>query len=207
MYDEQTLEIGFLSVPPLLSADQLLRSFSRAHPEVEVLFRELPFPTAGGREWLDPVDLVFCHSPAAWKGLEGRRLWSEPLAVLLQAAHPLTIRSQVAVEDVLGECFVGFDSSVDHGWASFWTLDEHRTGIPARVSGAKPRDAHEFVQAVLAGQGIGVVPLSVARTISSMVPRLAVRPLKGARPASYLILVRERATNPAARALVDTALR
>ncbi len=199
-----TIRIGFLSSPPPLSAPQVLERFAVAHPDVEVSFCELPFPTLPAADWLADVDVAICHGPVGTEGVESRFLWSEPRAALLLKTHPLAGRAELLESDVVAERFYGYHPGVDPRWASFWTLDDHRGGPPERTGDA-PAKAMELVAALTSGRGISTGPYSVARTITEIVPQLAAVPLRDAAPARCELIWRSPPQNPLTLGLVEAA--
>jgi DNA-binding transcriptional LysR family regulator len=202
--DKGTVQIGFLTSPPPLSAPQLLEQFAAAHPDVEVSFRELPFPTLPASEWLAEVDVAICHAPVRADGVECRTLWNEALAALLLRSHPLAARSHLLVKDVVGERFYGYHPDVDPRWASFWTLDDHRGG-PPELTGDAPANAMELVAALTSGRGISTGPYSIARTVTEIVPQLVAVPIRDATPASCELIWRTPPQNPLTSAFVEAA--
>jgi DNA-binding transcriptional LysR family regulator len=78
------LRIGFLSVPPMLMAPNLLAAFARANPRVEVFSRELRYPTGRASSWLADVDVALCHSPVPDPEVEILPLREDALAVMLR---------------------------------------------------------------------------------------------------------------------------
>lgn len=199
------VEIGFLSSPPPLTAPHVLERFSAEHRDVEVFFRELPFPTAPAADWLADVDVALCHSPVCGAGVESQPLWSEPRAVLLLETHPLAARPALRVWDVLDEPFYGYDEAVDPLWASFWTLDDHRGGPPDLLTSDRPANAMELVAALMSGRAVTTFPYSLAQTIAGIVPRLAARPLRDAAPAWCSLVWRDPPGNSLTLALVEAA--
>ncbi len=198
------VEIGFLSSPPPLSVPGLLEQFAAAYPDVEVSFRELPFPTAPVSAWLGDVDIALCYSPVHWSGVESLALRSEPRAALLLNTHPLAARPRLLARDVLDESFCGYAPAVEPSWSAFWTLDDHRGG-PVELTADNCANAMELVAALTAGRSITTLPLSIGRTVGGIVPRLAVRPLADAAPACCSLVWRTAAENPLAHALVEVA--
>jgi LysR family hca operon transcriptional activator len=87
-----TVEFGFVGAAPGLDSPGALEAFSRAHPHIELLYRELPFPSASTAAWLEDVDVAVCtrppEDPAVWTQLLRR----EPRAVLVPQRHPLADR-------------------------------------------------------------------------------------------------------------------
>lgn len=200
-----SLELGFLSSPPPLSAPDLLKAFAAAQPQAFVSFREVPFPTAPVDDWLRRVDLAICHSPPRWTGLGETEIASEPRAVLLHRAHPLAACVALHVADVLGERFCGFDEWVDPDWAAFWTLDEYRGGPPDTLPGERPASAMELVARLAEGGSLAVMPSTVAATIAGLAPGLVTRVLADASPCCCSLVWREPPENPLAIELIRTA--
>lgn len=200
-----SLEIGFLSSLPTLSAPGVLARFSSAYPEIELFFRELPFPTASTNDWLAEVDIAICHSPRPRDGVQIERLWSEPRAALMHEEHALASRRELAVGEVLGERFCGYNPAVDPAWAAFWTLDQLRGGPPELLTSDRASNAMELIAALAAGHGVSVIPSSVAHTIAGFVPHLAAREVKDAQACECALVWRDPPENSLVMAFVQAA--
>lgn len=201
----RSLQIGFLSVPPALAAPRVMDAFSSAYPEVDVSFHELPYPTAPLADWMFDVDLAICHSPVAHEGVEVEPLWREPCVVLMNTSHELAEQRELRVSEVLDQRFCGFHSDVDRAWATQWTLDEARGGAPELLTRDTPANALELVAAIASGEGIGVVPSNVARTVAGVLPQLAARPLVDAAPAVCAMVRRPSKENSLSTTFLQTA--
>jgi DNA-binding transcriptional LysR family regulator len=177
-----TLEFGFVGSPPGLHSPRAMQDFIEAYPEIEIHYRELPFPTCPTAKWLGEVDVVACHTPPAEAGIWVRPLLSEPRVVLAPRRHPLSNRTELRLEDVLEEVFVGFDTTVDRDWAGFWSLDDHRGRPPERVTADSAANPQEVLAAVAMSEAITTVPASVSRVISNFLAPVAVIPLTDAEP-------------------------
>jgi DNA-binding transcriptional LysR family regulator len=92
---EGTVEFGFVGYPPGLDSPALLQAFREQHPEIDIRFRELPFPSAPTKLWLSGVDLAVCHLPPADPSVWGQVLRFEQRVVL--AAAPFARAAQRAV--------------------------------------------------------------------------------------------------------------
>lgn len=200
-----SLQIGFLSAPPPLLAPQFMDAFSSAYPEVDVCFRELPYPTAPLADWIFDVDLAICHSPVAQDGVETEPLWSETCVVLMNSSHELARRTELRVSEVIDQRFCGFHPDVDPAWARQWTLDEARGGAPELLTRDTPANALELVAAIASGEGICVIPGKVARTIAAVVPQLVARPLRDAPQSVCTVVWRLPPENPLTAAFVASA--
>ncbi len=181
------LQIGFLSIPPMLMAPSLIEEFARSNPEVEVSSRELRFPTSAASSWLADVDVALCHAPVTDPDLGTLTLREDPRAVVLRADHPLASRTELTVAEVLDEPFYGCHPSVDPAWAAFWNLDDQRGG-PARLTADRAGNTLEQVAAMGATTAISTFPAPVATIIVDLVPDLVARPLVDAPPAACTVV-------------------
>ncbi len=195
------IEFGFVGVPPGLDSPGPIASFARRHPHIEMRFRELPFPSSSPASWLAEVDVAACHAPPADPLTWSEVVRHEARVVLAQSSHPLAKHSALNVADALDETFIGFAPSVDAGWASFWSLDDHRGGHPAHVTRDRVTNAQEALAALSTRQAITTVPSSVARVIAPALTGLAVIPLRDAEPATITLSGRVDRCTPAVGAI------
>jgi DNA-binding transcriptional LysR family regulator len=180
---ENTLEFGFIGHAPALDSPRLLAALKEAHPEIDIRFRELPFPSPPTKRWLGEVDLAVCHRPSADPGIWTHTLREEPRVVLAGKEHPLAGRSEVSVEEAAEQMFIGFHPSVDPEWAGFWHLDDHRGRPPDRISLDQALNSHEVLGAVVVREAIATAPSSVAAMIINALSGVVAIPLTGAAPA------------------------
>lgn len=200
-----TIEFGFVGVPPGLDSPALLEAFGQSYPEIDVRYRELPFPSAHTSSWLSDVDVAVCHRPPADSGVWAHVLRSEPRVVLAPRRHPLSDLPALSVEDVLEETFVGFHPSVAPAWAGFWSLDDHRAGPPQRVTADRAANPHEVLAALAVRQAITTVPATVANLIPDLLTGVAAIPLRDAAPATLMLVGHEDRTNPLVKTLLGFA--
>jgi DNA-binding transcriptional LysR family regulator len=196
------IEFGFVGVPPGLDSPELLELFSQAYPEIDVCYRELPFPSAVTSSWIAEVDMAVCHRPPLDPGVWAHALRSEPRAVLAPRRHRLAKRSELSLADVLGETFIGLHPSVESVWAGFWSLDDHRGAPPGRLTADRAANPHEVLAALAVRSAITTVPSSVARLIPDVVPGVVAIPLRDAQPATITLVGHQDRANP----LVETLL-
>ncbi len=197
-----TIEFGFVGVPPGLDSPGLLELFSRAHPQIDVCYRELPFPSTVTSSWLGEVDMAVCHRPPLESDVWAHVLRSEPRVVLAPRRHPLAKRSALSLAEVLDETFIGFHPSVEPAWAGFWSLDDHRGEPPRRLTADRASNPHEVLAALAVRRAITTVPASVAGLIPDVVPGVVAIPLRDANPATIVLVGHEDRANP----LVETLL-
>lgn len=193
---ENTIVFGFLGIPPGLDSPAPLQRFLHAHPDLDLRYRELPFPTSPTSAWLGDADVAVCHQPAEDEQLWMQLLRVEPRVVLAPQRHPLAQRQEVTVEELLEERFIGLHPAVDPSWAGFWSLDDHRGGPPREVTADTAANPQEAIAALSMREAITTVPAPVARLIASSFPDLAAVPVRGVDPARIVLVGRTDPRNP-----------
>jgi DNA-binding transcriptional LysR family regulator len=201
----KTIELGFLGSPPMLDAPELFAAFAYLHPEAEVSFRELPFPTGSTAGWLEEVDVALCFSPTSHPEVEIQPLRVEPRVVVAASDHPLAQRAELTAAEVLDETFPGTHPSVDPLWAGFWQLDDLRGEQPPRLTTDKAINPHELAAIVASGRAITITPASDGANIARALPSVVAIPLRDAEPAVLSLVWRRDNPNPLVEALVLAA--
>lgn len=191
-----TIEFGFMGMPPGLDSPAPLEAFSEAHPEIDICYQELPFPSAPTSSWLSGVDVAVCHRPASHPDVWAQPLRLERRVVLAPKRHPLASRSELAVTEAIDETFIGFHPSVDPSWAGFWSLDDHRRATPRRVTLDRAANAQEVLAALAVRHAITTVPASVAGLIQGALNGVVAIPLRDAEPAAVMLVGHEDRRNP-----------
>lgn len=199
------LEIGFIGPPPMLNAPELFVAFADAHPEAEVSFRGLPFPTASTVSWLRDVDVAFSHPPAPDPGVCQQVVRAEPRVVLAPIGHQLAQRSEVAVADVLDETYISYHPSIQATWAGFHSLDDHRGGPPAHMTADHVLTPLDILAIMASLRGITALPACDAAIIQRALPGLVAIPLRDASPAMLSLSWCEANRNPLVETLVASA--
>jgi DNA-binding transcriptional LysR family regulator len=190
------IEFGFLGVPPALDSPEILEMFCLAHPEIDLCYRELTFPSTLTDSWLRDVDVAVCHCPPADSRVWVHELRCEPRVVLVPGRHPLAESRELTIADVLDETFIGFHPLVDAAWAGFWSLDDHRGARPRRSTADGATNAQEVLAALAARQAITTVPAVVARLLPSVAAGVVAIPLSGADPARMMLVGHQDRANP-----------
>lgn len=178
----------------------LLAAFRRRHPDVEIRLRQagsgaLAEEVAAGR-----LDLAFAYrTQADTDQLRSVSLTSEPMTVLCHPSHRLAGAGAVlAPDDLAGEVFVDFHPD----WGPRRTTDAAFSAAGVRRTVAlEVNDVHGLLDLIDENLGIAVVPSHFRHKR----PSLTALPVKGTAEAEYetvALLPPERATSPAARALV-----
>ncbi|MFJ5032271.1 LysR substrate-binding domain-containing protein [Streptomyces sp. NPDC088560] len=195
-----TLALGTEQCIAGVHVARLLAGFRGRHPDVEIRLRQagsgaLAEEVAAGR-----LDLAFAYRTRADSDqLRSVALTSEPMTVLCHPGHRLaSAGAALAPEDLAGEVFVDFHPD----WGPRRTTDAAFTAAGVRRTVAlEVNDVHSLLDLVDENLGIAVVP----RHFRHKRPALTALPLKGAGEAAYetvALLPPDRATSPAARALV-----
>jgi DNA-binding transcriptional LysR family regulator len=195
------IEFGFLGIPPGLDSPKPLEVFARAHPDIELRFRELPFPVSPTTTWLAEVDVAVCHAPPEDPAVWSCVLRREPRVVLAPSRHPLAGSSELRVADVLEETFIGLDPSIEPAWAGFWSLDDHRGAPPAQLTPDRASSAQEVFAALALREAITTVPASVTQVLANVRSGVAAIPLRDADPATITLVGHEDSRNPRVAAL------
>ena len=191
-----TIEFGFIGSPPGLDSPVVLEAFSRAHPGIDVRYREIPFPSPSPSAWLAEVDVAVCHVPPPDHNLWTLALRREPRVLLASRSHPLAAREEVTVAEVIDETFVGFHPSVDPTWAGFWSLDDHR-GSPARnLTPDRAATAQDVIASLAVRCAVTTVPSSVAHLIGNLLTGLAAIALRDAECSTIMLVGREDRRTP-----------
>jgi DNA-binding transcriptional LysR family regulator len=203
---EGTVEFGFVGYPPGLDSPGLLEAFRDSHPEIDIRFRELPFPSLPTKVWLSSVDVAVCHAPPS-----DPSIWSHPLrlenrVVLVRRRHPLAQRSELCVEEVLEETFVGLHPSIDGTWAGFWSLDDHRGGPPCNVTRDEASNPQEVLASLAARDALTTAPASVSTMFFNRLTGIAAIPLRGAHQCAISVVGHADRRNPLVTELVTFAL-
>ncbi|MGW2744032.1 LysR substrate-binding domain-containing protein [Streptomyces sp. NPDC001450] len=195
-----TLALGTEQCIAGVHVAQLLAGFRRRHPDVEIRLRQagsgaLAEEVAAGR-----LDLAFAYRTQADDDqLRSVSLTSEPMTVLCHPDHRLAAAGAVLTpDDLAGEVFVDFHPD----WGPRRTTDSAFAAAGVRRTVAlEVNDVHSLLDLVDENLGIAVVP----RHFRHKRPSLTALPVKGTGEAEYetvALLPPERATSPAARALV-----
>jgi len=193
----QTIELGFVLVPAPLHSPGPLKALTETHPEIEIHYRELPFPFTSTRSWLSDVDVAGCHLPPADPEVWSRPIRREPRVVLAAQGHPLAGRDALKVADVLDETFIGFDPSTDREWAGFWSLDDHRGAPPRRVTGDRVANGHEVLASLAFSTAITTAPAVAGTVLAGLQTRVVAIPLEDAKPSDVVLVGRnDRRTPP-----------
>jgi LysR family hca operon transcriptional activator len=192
----QTVALGFVVAAPPLHSPGQLKGFTEAHPEIEIAYRELPFPSAPTRAWLSEVDVAACHLPPSDPEVWSRPISREARVVLASKDHPLAARDVLKVADVLDETFIGFDPAADREWAGFWSLDDHRGAPPRRVTADGVANGQEVLSALAFSKAITTAPEVVGALLAGLQTGVVTIPLEDAKPSDVVLVGRNDRRSP-----------
>jgi len=200
-----TIELGFIGPPPTLSSPDLLAAIERAHPDAEIALRDLPFPAGSTASWLAGVDAALCVAPALEPGVSAQTVRIEPRAAVTSAEHPLAMREELTVADVLDETFVAYHPDVQPEWAGWHSLDDHRGGPPSSLTTDSVLTSLQMLSAMTTSTGITTVPIRDAQIASQVLSGVKVIPVSDATPAVISLVWLEENRNPLLEVLAATA--
>jgi DNA-binding transcriptional LysR family regulator len=200
-----TIVFGFLGIPPGLDSPVPLERFLRAYPDVDLRYRELPFPTVPTASWLGDVDVAVCHRPPADAGVWSHLVRSEPRVAIMRDGHPLAARAEVSFAELRDETFIGMHPAVERSWAGFWSLDDHRGAPPATSTPDAAANPQEVLAALAMREAVTTVPAPVAPVIASAQAGLVAVPVSDAVPAQITLVGHKASHNPCVAALLAFA--
>jgi DNA-binding transcriptional LysR family regulator len=186
-----TIEFGFLGAPPGLDSPAHLEAFAETHPDIDIRYRELAFPSVPTASWLSEVDVAVCHLPPADPNVWSQLLRREPRVVLAPKRHSLAGRDELTVAEVMDETFIGLHPSIEPAWAGFWSLDDHRGEPPRQVTVDHAANPQEVLASLAVRRAITTVPASVAAIIVSVMTGVTAIPLRDAKPSTITLVGRE----------------
>ena len=173
------LRIGFTSSLPYTSTlpDVLYRYRSR-YPDVELQITEM-FTTdqlsAIASRTLD-VGLVRYVGGSLPDGVVVREIGSDPLRLVVNAAHPLAAQPDIGFEQLRGESFISFPAGVGTGLPDILHALCRRAGFTPRIV-QTAREATTQIGLVAAGLGVALLPAPLECV---QLPRVRYIPLRDA---------------------------
>jgi len=156
-------------------------------PDVEVRIFELPFnqQVKGLRNGL--LDVGFSMSSAVGEDITAEAIWTDPLAVILPANHPLATKRRISLEEAVAQPLVLCHPEVGSGChAQLDALVRSVNEKPLVVDHAASLGV--MMTLVGAGYGIGFAISIQAETIQR--PDVAIRPFTGRPPVLTTYLLR-----------------
>lgn len=141
--------------------------------------------------------------PVASEEVAAELLHREPFALFLPAAHPLSRRKHVRLEQLQGEKFVMYSRKLAPGFHDL-TMGMLRSGGLNPTIAQEAGEMYTIIALVAAGLGVAVLPRSVEL---HRIPGVVSRGLPGGLPFSEIgIAVRKDETSPAVKLFHEVAL-
>lgn len=194
------LVLGFVGQAANEQTPDLLRAYHQAHPDVTVELRQHDMRDLTAGLVSGDSDVALLRLPVGAPGLAHEAVLVEPRVAVLPDTHPLAGRVSIQLAELLGEPWV-VSVSLDRVYQDFALETAARRGHPP-MTGPSVRNIDEYLEAVRAGQGIGLAPASAARYYGR--PGVVYVPVPDARP-SVCALSWSTDGNPSgpAQALID----
>jgi DNA-binding transcriptional LysR family regulator len=150
------LVFGFLDGGPSL-ADSLLKSFTTAHPEIEVAVQQVSFTQQTDAILDGTVDAaVLCPGPPD-PTLESIPIATPQLVVFLADSHHLATRTSLRFADIDQETYLSQAPGIPDWWMDIWWLTKQRGARP-KVSRHSSRTVNESIAGILTGEVIVICP-------------------------------------------------
>ena len=164
-----TLRVGFV---PGVTPDKWARSW-RERPgrtRLRLLPQEEPEAEAGVRS--GDLDMALVRLPVEREGLHLVRLYDEVAVVVVARDHPVAAFDEIDLADLADEQFIG-------GPPDDLATTVEQLDFP-------PMSAQEAVEAVAAGSGVAILPMSVARLYHRR--DVVHRPVRGLPPTTIALV-------------------
>lgn len=199
----ERLVFGFLDGGPSL-ADPLLKQFTSAHPQIEVVVRQISFARQVDAILDGTVDAaVLCPGPPD-PTFESIPLVTPKLVVFVAATHRLASRSTLRFSDIDDETYLAQGPGLPEWWMDIWWLTERRGRRP-RVSRHSSSTVNESIAGILTGEVIVVSPDFFVPAYP--IPGIATIPLIDVEAPNVELVYQPQHATRATKLLVKTARR
>jgi len=142
--------------------DDTLHAFSAAHPKVTFSFNVAESEEIVARVTQNRTSLGICLMHKIPAGLKARILYREYFGLYCGPRHRLFDRPDIALTELEGEPSVSFQTEIDDGPLAPVARLRARAKINTGWRGLSS-NLHELRRMIVAGVGIGALPLHVAR--------------------------------------------
>jgi len=172
------LRLGFVSAVLSPELVEVLRTFRKRHPAVQLLMQDSPPAEQLAALRKGTLDGGFIGLPSETRtpGIQLIPWRREPLAAFVPFGHPLATRRQIDLSEMAGEALVAVSSEAAPAFAAYLRAVCGRAGFRPRIVLESAR-AQAVAVMVAAGTGIALLPASLARVVGEAA---AVIPLKKA---------------------------
>ncbi|BDI32704.1 transcriptional regulator [Capsulimonas corticalis] len=146
--------VGLHALPPRL------KPFLAAHPKVNVHLQYQQTEEIYREVMDDSVDIGIVACPVAKRGLETFLFSEEEMVLICAPEHPLAGRASVALKDLDGVAFIGFDNDIP----TRKLIEARLQRAGARVRLTSTFDNIETIKSIVEiGNGVSVVPADTIR--------------------------------------------
>ncbi len=176
------LRIGGIDAALVWFLPPVIENFKRLHPTIHLPLTEVTASLFQVRELLrHHVDVAFFRPPTSEEGIAWEPLFEEDAYVAVPADHFLAGKSEVSVEDLLGEKIIGYPKHARPYLHAMIADSFDRADAKPQVD-LEVLDKSTLLRLVAQGMGIGVVPqwstLSPEPGVSFIRYTSAARPLQ-----------------------------
>jgi DNA-binding transcriptional LysR family regulator len=197
----QELTIGYRAAHEAIRS--VVDAFRAERPDIDVKLRQ--YPMAATHAGLDAgdVDLAVLRLPVVLHDLQTLALYSEPRIALLPGGHTLACRARIHLADLAGVPWIT-TAAQDPLWqAHAQPIAQQDRPDASVVVGT----LDEFLEAVIAGRGVGLAPASAARLYAR--PGVAFVEVADAEPSVGALVWRREAAdaNPTVAEFIRSARR
>ncbi len=155
------LRVGFCGQAANEFTPRILRTLTRHPPDALVELRQYPIGTGGQALAGSLADVAFLRLPVCTADLRVLPLFDEGRVAVVPEDHPFGAAESVSITHLLDEPWI-LSGSADSEYQAFARATAQRSEHPLHV-GATVRSIDDYLEAVLAYQGIGLAPSSAAR--------------------------------------------
>lgn len=156
-----SLVVGFQANAAAELTPRILAAFQHRYPRIQVEMRSHDFADPYVGLEAGNSDVAFVRPPILlqdWLSLE--TLFTEPRVLVTSSDSHLASRSEVSIEEVVEEPFVG--RRAPEYWRDFWLATEIRDAHDVRL-GAEVGSVDECFEAIMAGRGVAFTQASTQR--------------------------------------------
>ncbi len=199
-----SLTLSCVDTVAVYTLPDLLQEFLREHPAVHVHVHTLPTRNAVAEVLGLEADLALTTTPVTHPRLRCLPLFEDPVALVASRGIAASLPPSPTLNELQDLPFIAYEAGTHLRALVDAVLEQH--GIRPRI--ALEFDGHEAVREVLLrGLGVAFVPLSTARSdiAQGLLVRLEPDGLPGLSRQTSLVLPREGALTPAAKAFIDVA--
>lgn len=197
------LKVGFNLGAALELTQPILAEFRTRFPGIEVELREFDFSDTSAGLVSSWSDLAFVRAPISAEGIESVELFVEPRVLSVAKDHPLALRSEVRVDEILN-LTLAIGKTSDRGWRDFWAMTDYRpegAQLPLILQTSSQTEENEIVAS-------GAASCVTAACIARYVPHPNIRNVRIADVTGSAVVLawRAEANTSAAQNFVSVAL-